>query len=1187
MRKLLIAIILLFYCQSGYTQTFNVNHVNNELLVTYDAYTLCKWGTAFQILENGYVTKVGMHVSPNEGGDHLILLWENTGNQNILFAGPFVWNISSGVQGWYEFEFPSPIPVFANKTYILSIVNNAENTVANREYFNAITTKGKLRNPQEQTAGNQGSSPQIDWHIINSARVIVNPKLTAGVIGTDQKICSNKAPATLAPLTPASGGTGTYSYQWQSSLDNNTWTDISGANHEVFSPPSLSTNTWFRRNVSSGPFGIISCGPVLITVTENLTPGSIGEDQIICNNTAPAVLTQLTAPTGGTGTVIYQWQSSTDNKNWTNISGENLVNYSPPVLTTNNWYRRIVTSSNCDAVSSNSVLITVAANLTPGAIGADQTICYNTAPDGLRLVTAPTGGTGTYSYQWQSSTDNSNWTDISDANLVNFYPPALTVNTFYRLRVTSSICGFVASNTVRITVNANLVPGTVGADQTICYNIVPDSLTQLIVAIGGTGAYSYQWQRSTDDTTWTDITGANLVSFSPPALTTSTWYRRKVTSGICTVSSNTVRITVNSQAGMAQLHDDIAIYNNTSTNFNVTISGGSSPYTINYTRNGTAQTPVSNCLSGNNISTGMLTTGVYTYALTSVTDAYGCNAQSLGNNITVTVLSDQVSLTNKALIVVNSASTSYSDYVYYIKPYLDNFGIPYDVCNIRSVGLPSFDDYAIIIFGHKNVHGSGYPITQLEAAVRDGVGLYSFDSHLFDFPSRFNNLITQQTVNSNRINISNTAHFITQYHTPDIYNSTNNIINLLKYWSLGQTSNLIGGINLATMSSGSNVVSLLQVSQYGNGRIVKWCGYDWVFESTLGPVYGMDDLIWRGIVWAARKPFVMQGLPPMITMRVDDTDGDGGGVINNFEWIKICNEFGIIPWCGTYNNWIPKNYIPTLKTLIDNNRATASPHAFGDGFIYFNHDNLPSFDAAANTRKARDFYIQNGLKISKYFVPHWYEVSSAALPEIRAMGGEFLGIHMLPDNHYYPCPWLNCAPYRINRFGNAANTTPVYYGGYVNLNGIEFFNCLTEIRDDGGYEWYPDNNVVTTAARGIRHLRRSLNSMVLSSLFTHEYYFAPISTANWRETLHRITSSISEYNPEYTSTDYAVQYIRAKNNIRITNVRETHFNIDISYSGNNDLDTKCYLFTEQNGQITYRFVVLPQINGSNNVSVLK
>jgi hypothetical protein len=393
------------------------------------------------------------------------------------------------------------------------------------------------------------------------------------------------------------------------------------------------------------------------------------------------------------------------------------------------------------------------------------------------------------------------------------------------------------------------------------------------------------------------------------------------------------------------------------------------------------------------------------------------------------------------------------------------------------------------------------------------------------------------------------------------------------------------------MSSGGQTISLLQVSNYGSGRIVKWCGYDWMFENYLGPVYGMDDLIWRGIVWAARKPFVMQGLPPMVTMRVDDVEGYNGGATDHFIWIQICNEFGIIPWCGTYYMNIRTSDIPILKGLTDNNLLTTSPHAInGFDFIYFNQNGLSSFDAAANVRDARNFYIQNGLKISKFVIPHYYEISSQALGELRAMGTEFIGIHMLPDNFYGATPptsWLNCGPYRINRNGNAQGDRPVYYAGYVNLSGYEFFNCIAEIRDDGGYEWFPDNTVTTTVARGIRHLRRSFDSMVLASLFTHEYYLEAITTTNWREIIRQITSNISGYNPEYRSMDYAVQYVRAKNNIKITDVVENSSNIEIYYSGSNDLDTKCYLFSEQNGQINYKLLGLPKINGSGMINVLK
>ena len=84
-------------------------------------------------------------------------------------------------------------------------------------------------------------------------------------------------------------------------------------------------------------------------------------------------------------------------------------------------------------------------------------------------------------------------------------------------------------------------------------------------------------------------------------------------------------------------------------------------------------------------------------------------ALSLGTGIAVTVADDQGNVinSNNALLVVNSASSYYSDYVDYISPYLDNFGIPYDVVDIHTTGLPDLGDYAVIIFGHKNVYTSG------------------------------------------------------------------------------------------------------------------------------------------------------------------------------------------------------------------------------------------------------------------------------------------------------------------------------------------------------------------------------------------------------------------------------------------------------------------------------------------------
>jgi hypothetical protein len=741
-------------------------------------------------------------------------------------------------------------------------------------------------------------------------------------------------------------------------------------------------------------------------------------------------------------------------------------------------------------------------------------------------------------------------------------------------------------------VAGGLTSGTIGTSQGICYGVVPASLTELSSPTGGTGEYSYQWQSSLNSTTWTDIAGATGPGYSPGALTQSTYYRRVVSSGSYTPAiSNTVQITVSPVISLAQLHDNITIAANTSANIAVTVTGGTGPYTIHYTRNGVSQSPVTDYTGGSAISTGVLASGTYVYTLTSVTDASGCSAQSLGTSITVTVNENQnLPLnSNKVVVLVNSSSSYFAHFDRYVKPYLDNFGVPYDVVDVNISQLPVFQDYGLILLGHRNVYSTGYPIAQISSAIFNGTGLYSFDPHIFDFSSDFNTLKSQTSVTSSLINVTNYTHYISKYHAPDIYNATNNSVNLESSITVVQNSNLAGGTNLASLSSGGQSVPLLQVSAYGNGRIVRWNAYDWISENILGPVSGMDDLVWRGIVWAARKPFVLQGLPPFVTMRVDDVQGSGSGVIDNFRWIQISNEFGFIPWCGTFNNSIPSGYISTLRTLLNNQLATASPHAFSYvDFIFFNHNNLSVFDPASNARSAGLFYTQNGLKMSKFLLPHYYEMSSSALSEIRAYGVEYIGLMMLPDQFYYGSQWINCGPYRLMSSGSTTYPKPFSYAGNITINGFTFFNCFTEIRDDGGYEWYPDyGTVFEKEARGIRHLRRAFNSMVLSTLFTHESRFGDIDASTFREVLSVITSAISEYQPEYKSMDYALQYIRAKSNIRIVDVLETSSNVEIILDGNNDIETRCYLFTEQNGQISSTFVGIPKVNGSVTVSITK
>ncbi|OEL10749.1 conserved repeat domain protein, partial [Cloacibacterium normanense] len=90
------------------------------------------------------------------------------------------------------------------------------------------------------------------------------------------------------------------------------------------------------------------------------------------------------------------------------------------------------------------------------------------------------------------------------------------------------------------TVNPAAAGGTASSNQSICTGATPAALS----LSGHSGAI--QWQSSTDNVTFTNISGATSTTYAPGALTATTYYRAVLTSaGGCTANSSTVTITVN------------------------------------------------------------------------------------------------------------------------------------------------------------------------------------------------------------------------------------------------------------------------------------------------------------------------------------------------------------------------------------------------------------------------------------------------------------------------------------------------------------------------------------------------------------------------------------------------------------------------------------------------------------------
>ncbi len=375
------------------------------------------------------------------------------------------------------------------------------------------------------------------------AQVIVNctgtsSSLLPGTISANQFICNGTVPAAFT-ITAPSGGTPSYNYQWQSSPDGITWTNINTATNTNYSVPSLTATTWYRRKVTDAAAGSVYTAPVKIMVYPVMTSGTIGSDQQICSNTAPDSIKNVTLPTGGSQSYNYQWQVSANNLSWTKITGATAAFYKPSALTATNYYRRQVVSATCDTLVTASVKIEVLPSLTASVTVADPgPVC---AGENVTLVASPNNGGVNPGYQWY----------LNGVALTGETKASYTNNTLKNgdsLRVvlfsdaTCALNSPVSSNKIIISISTMVVPSVViisTPGSSICAG------TPVQFSIGsrsGQGnAPSYKWflngiATGITDTVYKPITLVNgdsvkveMTSNSSCATTIKTVYSKSIT----------------------------------------------------------------------------------------------------------------------------------------------------------------------------------------------------------------------------------------------------------------------------------------------------------------------------------------------------------------------------------------------------------------------------------------------------------------------------------------------------------------------------------------------------------------------------------------------------------------------------------------------------------------------------------
>ena len=421
----------------------------------------------------------------------------------------------------------------------------------------------------------------------NQVLITVYSALTSGTLtALDNQLCYNSS--TQLTILGTNGGDGSYTRTWESSVDGLNYSVISGQTATTLTTGNLTVDTYYRVVENSGCNVISTSAPILIDVAEDFTIGNLSYNgsTLLCYNESPSVMS--ISGSGGRSPYTYQWQSkSSSSSTWNNISGATSSTFTETTpLTLDTDYRVLVSSADgCGTLISNVQSISVRDDLVASSITGNQIICNNTSANLTRGIAS--GADGIFTYEWQSSTDGLNFTDLnSSATTIN--TGNLTSNHFYRVKVNNALCGTTKYSSVSLVqVRDPLNAGTISIqDAQICYT----SLTTLnsVGVTGADGNYTYQWQYfDTNSSAWTAM-GSSTASISTGILSADRGYRLIVNSG-CNVEDITpvVNVDVADEFVIGTIQNsglDTICWNTTPSTLSISGSGGRSPYTYQWQR---------------------------------------------------------------------------------------------------------------------------------------------------------------------------------------------------------------------------------------------------------------------------------------------------------------------------------------------------------------------------------------------------------------------------------------------------------------------------------------------------------------------------------------------------------------------------------------------------------------------------
>ncbi len=599
------------------------------------------------------------------------------------------------------------------------------------------------------------------------------------------------------------------------------------------------------------------------------------------------------------------------------------------------------------------------------------------------------------------------------------------------------------------------------------------------------------------------------------------------------------------------------------------------------------------------------------------------------------------------VVLVNSSNaTGYNtdpanpgEYQRYPERYLEHLQIPYRVVDVSSTAPQDLSSTQLIVAAHRGLNLSAAWQQAIMNAVAAGTGFVNLDSdpgigtnaHIQAIFGATGSVAGSQPgyaidIPSSVMPDGATPHFIAAMQIRFPWTPAGDIVYSFHNDDAGDhfgaTATILQGAHGTVVAKLDTGDPLILATTYQSGRAVHFGSYDYMRPDRFGFMMGVDDLFWRSLVWAARKPFVVRGYPRFFALQMDDLDG---GFMDRIPDLYNPSFTGNILPDGTGGPWKPtgnfgmndilqdtrSQYIPAVQAgLIE-----LSPHAIrleNAGADFYWNLTVPNTDAQWLTNVNSMLAWKTGQggtdtipSFSRSMVPHYGDLSNNAGYDMwNSLGLRYVTTMQSPGTYYFAtckagAQRMMLRPFRIYELPpsgcNPDEVYPIYYaddltvGSRAGLPSQTFFAFAT---------WPPLSEVWPqfsgwTVAQSLQSFEhdtwRFWSGLAPFDAYTHDlgnYESSPV--AGRQALITQLSAWLTSNGVRYVFMEQLGDYFYARAKSTLVSGVATPGSISLTFTGNstdpdgNPVQTKALVF---NGDNEGTWVDIPSFTNGTTVQV--